>query len=685
MLLRTSTNIESFRLIELKRAPQSRNRKSVAVLFFLLCFSFMAQSATAAKNDRPRVRGMRLQKLTPPVGTPAQVPLVLEITGEKFGSPPQNVSVKLVNTESGLETDTVVVSAVDDKIVVSARAPLGKYAVKLIIGGAPVDTSSYEMELKKEEEKAQGQATPFEISYETFRSEQYTNLYSLLVTNKSYPGAGVGFSPNPNYMKVEIIPAGATNVTIQPGSNPQQMMVTFLAPDKFEVKGVLVTVYDPNSTLNNGQPLAFATPFKEKPPKADPNLIKINNIEVLSLQRRTGMGRVLIQGSGFGDYDRPPITGDKELLCCLNRPQRAFERDRLSVDDEGEPLNLGESRDGEVCIDIKDRNAPACQQMRDWRERIEERVNVELIPRNPDLRVERTLIMYIDDKVIDVYFEFTHFPGYSQPFRLASTNVTVNKGGVKTAQTKTSDGVIIGSVAGPQTYGDIHDIGLARDKNLEYRYTVLDQKDASLLFGSGIGDRFYVIQLAVVNKGEKKVAVPLSAIQAEIEWAYGEDPKGADVYYEEGPPTISPLSLADISGYFEAFQKSKGRKARLFNALDGLTTLMASLVPLFGPGFEDAHVIFTGGFIPGLRKGIGDLSSLQLQNLTSRSWENIEEIPAKSGKSKFIFIQRGDQIFASEGAVSPSKIKKQIKNIRGLEIIGFEIIQSEERLATQQQ
>ena len=631
------------------------------------------------------MRGVSVQKISLSDGDQSKATLVLVISGEKLGRPPRPATVRLINQQTGATVEARVISHADSKIVVTAEVEVSAQAVifvpQLTLAGTdvirPEHLSDYTIEIKREE-KPTAEAKPFEITHETFKSEQYPNLYSLVITNKNANNKP-GFSPNPSLMRVDIIPAGVTNLSIQPGSSPHQMVVTFLAPEDFETKGVLVTVFDPASTLGAGEPVAFSTPFQPKQPKADPNQHKIADVKILAIQRRLGIGRLLIQGSGFGDYERPPISGERELLCCVARTMAAFERNNP---DKKDPRGVQLQEAGSTAEVCNVALTGQCQAMRAWRRRIEERVNVALIPRNQNLRVERTQIMYIDDKVIDVYFEFTHFPGYSQPFRLASATISINKGAVKTTQEPTTNGTVTATVSGPQTYAETKDIGVPPDKNLEYRYTVLDQKDAALLFGSGVADKFFAIELAVLNRAEKKVAVPLSAIQAEIEWAYGEDPRGQDIYYEEGDATIPPLALSEITSYFDSYQKTKGRKARLFNVLSGVATLGAALVPVFGHNIERPVAILTGGLTPALRTVFGDLSSEQLQNLTARTWENVEEVPAKSGKTKFIFIQRGDQLFNGD---VPPKVKKQIKNIRGLEVIGFEILESKEKLATQQQ
>jgi hypothetical protein len=655
---------------------------------------FSLPGATSAFQEAaPRVSEITVKKITLVENDPSKASVVFNITGEKFGKAVRPV-VKLFNQETGAGVDATVMSNDDNAISASAQVPVGKTPTKYVfqvsvnnVNIIPPDRlADFTLEVVKEEKKQDDAPKPFEITFETFKSEQYPNLYSLVITNKNQNSVP-GFSPNPALMKVDIVPPGATNVTVQPGSSPYQMLVTFLAPEKFDVKNVAVTVFDPNSTLGNSRPSFFSTPFKEKPAKGDPNQPTISNVEILSMQRRSGFGRLKIEGSGFGDYVRPPYSGERELLCCIGRPSNTaisteFSDRRLSVENRDAKGNTVTETfiDPNVCPS----DGKTCQTMRDWRRRIEERVNVILTPRNPDLRIERTHILYIDDKTIDVYFEFTRYENYSQPLRLANVTVTVNKGSVQAAQASDANDkreVLTAVLSGPKTYVATRDVGAARDKNLEYRYVVMDHKDAGRLFGRGVGDNFYVIELSVINNGKKKVAIPLGSIQAEAEWLYGFD-GGKGVDYDEGPPTIPALPLGAVSGYFDAFQKSEGWRARVFNILDGVTTLGTSLVPVFGRNIERPTSILAGGFIPGLRKAVGDLSSEQLQRLTTMSWENVEEVPSGGGKSKFIYIPRADQFFGN-GKEKP--VKKKLVSIRGIEVSGFEIIESEQRLATQQQ
>ena len=66
------------------------------------------------------------------------------------------------------------------------------------------------------------------------------------------------------------------------------------------------------------------------------------------------------------------------------------------------------------------------------------------------------------------------------------------------------------------------------------------------------------------------------------------------------------------------------------------------------------------------------------------SWEGIEEILPGGSKQKYVYIPRADQVFGNAKAPDGSRVRKQIINIRGLEVSGFEILESEQKVATPQ-
>lgn len=660
----------------------------------------VTKKAVKPKVVKPTVTGIQFEKLVPASDASNKtIPLSVEISGKGFGKTlsPESVRVTLINKNSSVATRATVKFTSDDKIIVRAEAAVNEDGssecdVELEINGKVVDTTDFPITVpstaKAAKQKASSDAKPFEVEFNPIKP---SNPRSLSITTKNDEPE---FAPEANQMKVAILPAGATGITIDPNVSPQKIFVSFTAPDDFEVKDVLVTVYDSSKNLiaysgnpppekdGDGNPIA-----KEKPPKND---VTITSVDILSLQRRDGFDRLKIEGTGFQNYGARSGEGELELLCNpKNRAYWAQERSDTPSKKNARDLLCPTFNVGQKGTDSQKADKDA-QPNPNWRDNAESAVNVTLVPRNPDLRVERTRILYIDDKMIDVYFEFSHWKDFSEPFRLESITVTVNKeDGAVSADAKSAHASSGTSKKSPRTYLASHIIGPPKDKNLEYRYTVLDTDDASELFGFGVGKNFYVLQLSVVNNGDKKLVVPLSSIQAEVEWSYGEDnpnPGVRTIYYDEGPPTLSPLKLSAITSYFDTFQKTRGKKARLFNILDGVGTLAASLVPVFGRGLERGNSIMSGGLIPGLHKAFGDLSSQQLQNLTSMSWDSIEEIPAGGSKEKYVFIQRGDQVFENKSKDNKVvQIRKQIKSLQGLEVSGFIVNDSRPAGATKQQ
>jgi hypothetical protein len=641
------------------RAATASIRKLAIVAIILCALAGVTKSQSPTRT--PTIQGVSLREIA---FTNKVVAFTIEISGADFGANPTDLTVVQLEDPKGSNVGTLKSKTLssNNRIVAQFEAPLGSTIsrIKVTIKGVSIETSDFKLSLK--EPAPPPTITPFEIKHSTLSSPN-SPFQTLSITNEK----GL-FASNPHRMNVEILPAGASNIFIRPGSNPYNLIVDFMAPEKFEVKDVVVTVYD-SSDLDARRPNAISQPFKEKKPPSDPNQPVITKTEVVFLQRNRGIGRVKIEGSGFGNYRRPTMSAEDFLATYGMRSVLPSEQNPTSTPSP----------------------APTPpQDWRDWNEDVERAVNVVLVPRNPSLRVERSEILYIDDKLIDLYFQFSRFGGYSMSFRPASVSLTVTKPGAKQIQLLKAEGVIA-TLEGPETYLVSKEIGTKRDENLTYEFTVLDNNKANYEFGNGIAENFYVVKLSVVNRGEKKIAIPLASIQAEIDWAHGQLRTGSlngqpvydpNVEFFEGPETQTPVPLEDVSAFFDSYQKQHGKRAKLFNTLSGLTTLGASLIPFFGPGFKDAHVAFTGGLIPGLRQGIGDLSGQQLQNLTARTWQNIEVLADRGGSvTKYIFVQRGEQVFT--GTVKPN-LRKQIMNLRGIEVTGFEVIESSAKQAVQQ-
>lgn len=615
----------------------------------LLCL-IVGVSQAQVVDSKPVIQSVALREVSVDKKI---VSFTAEITGSNFGNSAGDLTAVEFVDAKGLVVGTIKSKSLlsDSKIVVQAEAPLGTTIVvtRITVRGVTIENGNFKLSLK--EPAPPPAITPFEIKHSTISSAS-SPIKTLFVTNEK----GL-FSSNPHRMNVEILPAGAANVLIRQGSNPYNLIVDFVAHEKFEIKEVVVTVYD-SSDLDSRQPVAISQPFKDKKPQADPNQPVITSAKVLFLQRRAGTGRLLIEGSGFGNYLRPPLMAEELLANYTVRSTLP------------QPANCP---------------PPPPVDWQAWSKGIDGLVKVVLVPRNTSLRVEHSRIVYIDDKMIDLYFEFSRVSGYSLAFRPASVAVSVRKPGAKQIQVLKATGVNA-TIEGPETYSASMGIGPGRSDRITSNFTILSNDKANYEFGRGIADNFYVIKLSVVNRGEKKVSIPLAAIEAEVDWASGSKVSGRDTKgervtdptheYVEGNDSQTPVPLEDVSAYFDAYQKQAGKRAKLFNVFSGVTTLMTSLIPIFGPGFKDASVIFNGGLVPGMRHAIGDLSGQQLQNLTGRSWQNVEVIPDHGGSiTKYIFIQRGEQVFT--GPVVPN-VRKLIMNIRGVEVSAFEVTDGEE-------
>jgi hypothetical protein len=105
--------------------------------------------------------------------------------------------------------------------------------------------------------------------------------------------------------------------------------------------------------------------------------------------------------------------------------------------------------------------------------------------------------------VVVANFSFACTYGYSTPFVIARVVLTVP------------------GAAGQPASSVSYEMLPARDKNLTYRSTILSSAQAKSRFGGGIAANFYVVQLSIVNQGATKVQIPLASIQAEVQWYAG--------------------------------------------------------------------------------------------------------------------------------------------------------------------
>jgi len=528
----------------------------------------------------------------------------------------------------------------------------------------------------------------FQVKLEPQTNKEFPNLHSLLVTRES-GDSGAGFADKASHMQVDLEPTGATDLRIVQ-TNQQQMELHYVAAADYKPKNVVVTVFD-SSNIDDRKPVAVAKPAAKTP---DPNAPKINNVEVDFVNRAHGIGRIHIYGKGFGKVPRPGYPVDDYLCDCLEASRRSGYRACSVHGDDPGPAQ----RTDNLTKDAKSIDCPAYELVWErFQQGLRGNVTVGVNSRDPQIRVEKAKIIDMNDDMIDVYFEFTRYNGYAWPFRLAGVDLTITKNIKKTSQAVKAD-TISAQVdeKGPATFTAAQSIGPKPDASLTYQYSVLDYDGARSQLGSIVADNFYVVQLAVVNTGKKKVSIPLANIQAEVEWLHGKGKKTrysskypwpfgqqeVQEIFMEGPPTLAPAPLAAVSGFFGIYQSESGRRVKLFNILNGITTFVTALIPIAGPSLKDAEVVYSGGFIPGLGKAWPDLSPQQLQHLTSLSWQDTETVAANGGAvSKYIYIQRTQQFgdmpestpLPNPDQDPPRRTMRQISNLLDIEVTGYEV------------
>ncbi len=144
-------------------------------------------------------------------------------------------------------------------------------------------------------------------------------------------------------------------------------------------------------------------------------------------------------------------------------------------------------------------------------------------------------------------------------------------------------------------------------------------------------------------------------------------------FYIDGPPTVAPSPLDSVSAYFGTYQK--GKRTMFFNILDGISTLATALIPYSGPALKDAQIVLSGGLEPGHAPGMAGSPGAATAESDLAELGGLGDSGSGSAVSKFIYIQRKSQIQDPLEPISipPRKTAKQISNIMGVEVSGFEI------------
>ena len=200
---------------------------------------------------------------------------------------------------------------------------------------------------------------------------------------------------------------------------------------------------------------------------------------------------------------------------------------------------------------------------------------------------------------------------------------------------------------------------------------VVPEDEADNKYGHGVAKNFRIIQLSFVNGCPMAIVVPLGGIKVVPGYLPGDAPPAPNAqskitkpekkWYKRHrvgtcPPEIVngkfinlvPFSLDHITSIYSADRKLTGRRAIYFNIVQAAATMGSAIEPFFGHGFTQGVAILGGGFTTASKEIMVDMSTEQLQNITSQSFGATEQISAKGSVQKFIFISRDDECQASE-------------------------------------
>ena len=166
---------------------------------------------------------------------------------------------------------------------------------------------------------------------------------------------------------------------------------------------------------------------------------------------------------------------------------------------------------------------------------------------------------------------------------------------------------------------------------------IVPKSQAGNKYGNGVAKNFHVIQLSIVNECPMSIIVPLAGVSVVA------DNAATDTCPSEDKADLVPFSLDHVTSIYSADRKLTGRRAIYFNTIQALATVGSAVEPFFAHGFTQGVSILGGGFTTASKEILVDMSTEQLQNLTSQSFGATEQISSKGSLQKFVFVRRNEK------------------------------------------
>jgi hypothetical protein len=198
-------------------------------------------------------------------------------------------------------------------------------------------------------------------------------------------------------------------------------------------------------------------------------------------------------------------------------------------------------------------------------------------------------------------------------------------------------------------------------QNVTVMPQIVSQGQSKTKYGDGVAANFHVIQVSIVNKCPMPIMVPLAGFSIDptpqaknpITQSASQTQTAAtqpsqtsvqeDVCELADNSPLVPYSLDHVTSIYSADRKLTGKRAIYFNILQAAATLGSAFDPFFAHGFTQGVAILGGAFTTASKEIFVDMSTEQLQNITSQSFGSSEQIASGGSLQKFLFVPRNQK------------------------------------------
>ena len=192
---------------------------------------------------------------------------------------------------------------------------------------------------------------------------------------------------------------------------------------------------------------------------------------------------------------------------------------------------------------------------------------------------------------------------------------------------------------------------VAPQPKITARFQLMADEKAVEEFGEAFGTAFYVGEVSIENQEDKPFLAYGASLLTRVNYhllpndLVGENELDPELFLRlltNGCASMRrPSTYADIISIFD-YQKQSSTKQQIINYLKSAGEVAAgATVFVHGADYSKVVALITGVITPELEKRLLWDIILHSKNLESRSFKELEEIPAGSGITRVVFFPRG--------------------------------------------